>query len=98
MSYKIISDWPDQPPLAILASDIHYLGANEQKLPSTTRASEVHFVKFFWMKQKNGSNVESKIVVRVKEDSVLCPVLVTIHIIEQVHCLDVPAHEPMAVF
>jgi hypothetical protein len=47
-SYEVIPDWPGQPSLAIIVSDIHYLGDTKQKLPSTARASEVHFVKFFW--------------------------------------------------
>jgi len=97
-SYEIISDWPGQPPLAILESDVHYLGENEQKLPHTARASEVHFVKFFWRKQKNGANGESKIFARVKEDPDLCPVLATIRIIERAHRLGAPVDEPLAVF
>ena len=46
-SYEVVPQWPCQPPLASIASDTHYLGENVQKLSSTKRASEAHFVKFF---------------------------------------------------
>ena len=96
--YEVILEWPGQPPLAIIATDIHYLGENEQRLSHTAKAGDVHYVKFFWRKQKNGANGESKIFARDKELPALCPVLATIRIVERALRLGAPANEPVAVF
>ena len=97
-TFEVITDWPRQPPLALIFSDFTFLDRNEGRLPHDAPHSEIWYVEILWCKQKNGKNGESKKIARDNDKPPFCPVRAAIRIIERAVRLGVPAAEPIAVF
>ena len=99
-SFERIEEWPGQPPLAFIISDITFMDKNKRRIRfnSTTSHDDVFYITIRWRKQKNGENGEEITFARDLEKPEVCPVLATLRIAARAQRLGTPSNEPIGVF
>ena len=99
-SFKRIEEWPGQPPLAFIMSDIIFMDKNKRRinLTSSTSHDDVFYIAIRWRKQKNGENGEEITFARDLANPAFCPVLATLRIVTRARRLGTPADVPIGVF
>ena len=96
----VLPEWPTDEAQAFLAKDFVFLDRHGRRLSKreARRGTKVHYVVITWRYQKNLDHGQEITYARDRKNKTFCPVAAMIRIISRAHDLQVPEHQPIAVY